>query len=94
MSEVATDSVLEFVNTKLQNPKRDQDRKIYNAKLVQILQSILNSYPTLRFSQALYNYGFVKDSDIVEEKTWQDEYYTEPKEIFERVEKTIIEVNK
>jgi hypothetical protein len=60
-------------------------RQVANRNLVQMLAGMVETYPDLRFSQILCNFGFVKDyqvkdhdSGLVTHNIWIDEYQTEP----------------
>lgn len=65
-------------------------RQETNAKLTTILMLLVAKYPEKRFSQILLNYGFVKQTRPAKPTediwiNWQDEYFSEPEIILERV---------
>ncbi len=63
-------------------------RQQANQELVDILQYLVETEPDLRFSQILYNYGFVKPIRPARPELaldWQNEFYYEPTRILARV---------
>lgn len=65
------------------------NRQETNQQLVDILQFLIEINPDLRFSQILSAYGFVKAARPARPELkieWQNEFYTEPEKILERVE--------
>jgi len=68
-------------------------RKEANLQLVTELFNIVQKYPDLRFSQILGSYGFVRQERAVRYEdvgvTWQNDFYTEPSVVLERVKKRI-----
>jgi hypothetical protein len=64
-----------------------------NLKLIEILTRLTYQYPDLRFSQMLFNFGFVKDAskDVMTAtgpettRCWADEYYIESSELVKRI---------
>ena len=62
----------------------DESRSDANRTLLSILSTILEEYPTLRFSQALLAYGFVS-TDTNNKDCWRDEFNLEPTELRKRV---------
>lgn len=61
-----------------------------NRALVAILQQLIEQNPTLRFSQILCNYDFIKQLPPKDSQmAWKDEFYTEPKEVLDRVSKAL-----
>jgi hypothetical protein len=59
-----------------------------NKRLLEILSRLIENNPDLRFSQILYSFGFVKGTRPANPDLgvdWQNEFYKEPNEILERV---------
>ena len=66
------------------------NRQANNKKLIALLQTLVDSYPDLRFSQILCNFEFVKhEIDSKGNSSWRDEYYVEPEAVGERVDKAV-----
>ncbi len=66
--------------------KKNKNRQQYNQELAAILIGYLQTYPDIRFSQILVNFGFVKaDYDDLIENYWHDEFYLESADLLERV---------
>lgn len=57
-------------------------RQHYNQKLVDILQTLVKSYPDMRFSQIIATFDFVMRDY---EGHWKEEYYVEPNVVLARV---------
>lgn len=67
-----------------------------NKRLLEILSRLIENNPDLRFSQILYNFGFVKglrpaNPDLGVD--WQNEFYEEPGKILERVVRRAEDIN-
>lgn len=63
------------------NPRQEANRQI-----LAVLANYIESYPDIRFSQALSNLGIVKQGgDYSVGSYWRDEYYVEPYEILKRL---------
>jgi hypothetical protein len=62
-------------------------RQEANLKLADILKEMIQNNPDIRFSQVLYAFGFIKPNrpTIDAGDYWQNEFYTEPTEVLERV---------
>lgn len=61
----------------------------HNLNLGIILCELIRDNPSLRFSQILQSYGFVRTERPVREESfsmWVNEFYNTPEEILERVE--------
>jgi len=58
-----------------------------NIQLLEILRSLIYSYPNQRFNQILSNFDFVNQCAIpgIGAMEWADDYYLEPKVVLERV---------
>lgn len=62
----------------------------YNLQILSKLIELVNEYPELRFSQILYNYKFVIDSETSSkygEDEWKNEFNLESKKLLERITK-------
>lgn len=71
-------------------------RQQANEQLVLILQDLVQKTPDLRFGQLLSSYGFVKENRPAnpdQKIDWQNEFYTEPNVILERVKNRIGGIN-
>jgi hypothetical protein len=66
-----------------------KQRQEINNQLVQQLYELINKYPDMRFSQALLNFGFVRDTNLQDGRVWIDEYNVEPEHILARVSDTL-----
>jgi len=68
-------------------------RQQANRQLVAELFNIIEANPDLRFSQILSAYGFVRQERAVRFDdigvTWQNDFYKEPTDLLERVQKRI-----
>lgn len=63
-----------------------------NRELLNILESLIEKYPDMRFSQILLNFAFVKPERPAKPElriSWQDEFYKESSEIIERVRRRV-----
>jgi hypothetical protein len=68
-----------------------------NLKLIETLKTLAYQYPDLRFSQMLFNFGFVEDDStevmtdegLKRENHWGDDYYTESEHLLERVKEQL-----
>ena len=62
-------------------------RQESNMKILNMLRDYLNTYPDIRFSQALFNLGIVR----MDEKSCNiiDPFYEEPVDVLERVKHNI-----
>lgn len=62
----------------------------YNAKLLVILNQLIDKYPDLRLGQILYTFGFITKPAIAEE-TYRlfDPFNEEPVDMYNRVVKTL-----
>lgn len=77
--------------------KMREERREKNKELLQILTDLVEKTDgNLRFSQILAGYGFVQDvSPFDRERAgstkpfWENEFYTEPREVLERVLKEL-----
>lgn len=59
-----------------------------NGELIVILSDYLETYPDVRFSQALQNLYYVEQLPITlmtDPHLWQDEFYLESEELLQRV---------
>jgi len=57
-----------------------------NLEIIKRLEKLLRKHPEQRFSQALLNFGFVKE--VIEKDGalyWKDEFYVEPETILTRI---------
>ena len=62
------------------------DHSQNNSDILKKLESFLDRHPEMRFSQALLNFGFVKEVADKEGKLyWKDEFYTEPEAVLRRL---------
>jgi len=71
-----------------------KNRQEINQKIVYELSKLVNKYPDLRFGQILSNFGFIEQTNHFEDDYhdydyWKDEFYIEPEEILERIQKAI-----
>lgn len=67
-----------------------QKRQQVNKQLVDLLAVLVDSYPSLRFSQILANFEFVKtEHDSRGYASWNDEYYAEPEIVHKRVSEAV-----
>lgn len=77
--------------------KFDQERYESNLKLACKLLYLVAKNPNQRFSQILRNYGFVRETRPVKAESlaadWKNEFYLEPKELLNRVERVANENN-
>lgn len=68
-------------------------RQEANRQLVAELFNLIEQNPDLRFSQIMSVYGFVRQERAVRFEdigvSWQNDFYTEPTDILERVQKRI-----
>lgn len=64
---------------KIRNRQRD------NRKIVEILNTLVEKYPDLRFGQILFNYKFVNWSNTDDGVRICDPFYEEPADTFKRV---------
>lgn len=84
-----------------QSLKLKDERLKANIELLELLRSLVYSYPDLRFSQILSNFDFVKQNIHTINNggignnwsSWSDEYYLEPKLLVQRVKLAIQKVN-
>ena len=62
----------------------------YNAKLLVILNQLIDKYPSLRLGQIFYTFGFITKQAIAEE-TYKlfDPFHEEPVDMYNRVVKTL-----
>lgn len=61
-----------------------------NKQLIQILSILVNENPSMRFSQILSNFSFIRRYDSINGYySWIDEYYLESKDLLERVNNTM-----
>jgi len=68
-------------------------RQVANRQLVEILATLVNQYPDLRFGQILSNFDFVLTADSgTGGMALLDEYHVEPEEILKRVTKQLGEI--
>ena len=82
------DTVITAENTlavKLRNRQRD------NRKIVELLSTLVERYPDLRFGQILFNYKFVNWSNTDDGVRICDPFYEEPADTFKRVKENINE---
>lgn len=80
----------------MDNNKLKDEKLKANIELLELLRSLIYSYPNLRFSQILNNFDFVKQDFTCGDsayQVWVDEYHLEPKELVERVKLAIQKVN-
>jgi hypothetical protein len=59
-------------------------RQLANRELVEILKALVESYPDLRFSQILANYGYATREGA---SYWVNDFYLESVDLLERVKK-------
>jgi hypothetical protein len=73
--------------TKIIAKKKISKRQETNMKILNMLRDYLNTYPDIRFSQALFNLGIVR----MDEKSCNiiDPFYEEPVDVLERVKHNI-----
>lgn len=76
----------------------DEKRRYTNGELVMLLYKLIQENPTMRFSQILSNFDFVKQDQIDDisggtTQFWQDEFYLEPTELLKRVKTAIERIN-
>lgn len=85
--------ILEGELIRVLNMKRVED----NRKLLYILIDLIETYPGMRFSQILVNFGFVSDYtkvyDEYQQRFWLNEFSKEPEEILKRVKETLRSLN-
>ena len=73
-------------------------RQEQNRQIVQLMQTLVESYPDLRFGQILQNFGFVDVLELHKHvmefsgNVWTDEFYKEPEVILKRVKEAIIKL--
>lgn len=68
-----------------------QERLEYNRKIITLLSTLVESFPNHRFGQILFNNNVV----IRDEKgNIQDPFYTESKDMYERISQTMIPIRK
>lgn len=68
-----------------------------NLKLREELEFLIFQNPDMRFSQILLAFGFVKQCRPAKPKeerpiAWQDEFFMEPEQVLERVQRRIKDV--
>lgn len=81
------------------NPEFDNARKTATLALLGLLSQLVQDNPTMRFSQILQNYGFVKQARPVNPSHaddlnvhWQNEFYLEPVALLKRVQDRINDI--
>ena len=75
-----------------ESKKFDQARKEANLKLLEHLKYLMDNNPSMRFGQILQNFGFIKAERPAKPEqriSWQNEFYVEPQEVLERVERHV-----
>ena len=63
-------------------------RQEQNKELVKLLSELIEQHPDLRFSQILFNFGFVKQDRPANPNLgvgWQNEFYLESEKVLKRV---------
>ncbi len=66
----------------MSNYLTNEQRLKYNTQVVEILQTLVKQYPSMRFSQILATWDFVQ-RDM--QGHWKEEYYVEPNVVLARV---------
>lgn len=77
------------------NPEFDAARKAATLALLGLLSQLIEKNPTMRFSQILQNYGFVKPNRPAhpdQRIDWQNEFYMEPVALLKRVQDRINDI--
>ena len=69
-----------------------EDRVIYNNKLLQILNNLIKQYPELRLGQILYGFGFITKKEGTIQKLF-DPFNEEPTITYNRVIEYLREIN-
>lgn len=62
-----------------------------NMELLEVLKTIIENNPDLRFGQILFNYGFILPDHYETQKGWmmKDPFYEEPNTTLERVQQCL-----
>jgi hypothetical protein len=64
---------------------KQRNRQRDNRRIVEVLRTIVETYPDLRFGQILFNYKFVNWSNTDDGVRICDPFYEEPADTFKRV---------
>lgn len=70
----------------MDNDTKIRGRQTANLGLLLTLGDLIQENPDLRWGQILVNFGFV---ERLPDGNWKDEYYSEPMDLFDRVNETV-----
>ncbi len=80
--------------------KFDRERLKANRTLIELLATLVESHPSMRFGQILSVFGFVEneklhdDVNVWKPGPWRDEFFLEPQAVLKRVRGRIRELSK